>query len=482
MSCRLAACLVPALAAFACSAALAQAPDPKAPPPADKRATAPTQAPDAKALPPVEKRNGLLTLAFRDAPIEEVFEMLARGERVNIVLRKGVTGKISVNLFNVGVDQAIQTIAEAGGYAVEQPRPGEYVILERNQAGLEGARSGMRVRAYKVQYSNPKFVAEILAKHVSRQGKITPLLERNLVVVEDYAEYQERIASLLREIDVEPKQILIEAKILEISLSENESFGLDWKKITNTSTGSGFGTQGLASPGTPGFFFSVINDKLTAFLSALNTAGRVHTLSTPKLLALEHQEAAVMIGDRIGYKVTTTINLVTSETIQFLETGVILRVTPSVDERGRIMMHIHPEISTGSITDGIPSKKSTEVTTQLLAQDGQSILIGGLLQHVASRQRSGVPVLGALPVVGALFANKDESTRSTETVVLITPHVVRQPGETVTAGERETVQRLEDRFLKQSTDLDNNLPFLRPENQPSPPPARQEPAPVEQPK
>ena len=189
-----------------------------------------------------------------------------------------------------------------------------------------------------------------------------------------------------------------------------------------------------------------------------------------------------MIGDRIGYKVTTTINLVTSETIQFLETGVILRVTPSVDERGRILMRIHPEISTGSITDGIPSKKSTEVTTQLLAQDGQSILIGGLMQHSASRQRSGVPVLGALPVVGVLFANKDETARSTETVVMITPRVVHQPEDTVIAGERDSVRRVEERFGRQNADLDSNLPFELPQEAPASFPARRDPAPGETPK
>jgi len=103
----------------------------------------------------------------------------------------------------------------------------------------------------------------------------------------------------------------------------------------------------------------------------------VRTLSTPKLLALENQEAVVKIGDNIGYKVTTTIKLVTSETIQFLETGTILRVTPSVNEQGQVLLKIHPEIGSGSLQLGVPSKRTTEVSSELLAEDGQAVFIGG---------------------------------------------------------------------------------------------------------
>ena len=422
-------------------------------------AAAPAVPGPARPLQLPEKRGDLLNMAFRDAPIQEVFEMLARGERVNIVLRKGVSGNVSVNLYNVTVAQAVQAIAEAGGYVVEQPRPGEYIIVERSQAGLDAARSGMLVKSYKVQYSNPKFVADILTKHVSRQGKITPLLERNMLVVEDHAEYQERVSQILREIDVEPKQIMIEAKILEITLDENENFGLDWTKIFNSDTGSSIGMQGLATRNIPGFFFNFVNDKVTAYLSALNSKGRVHTLSTPKLLALEHQEATVMIGDRTGYKVTTTINLVTNETVQFLETGVILRVIPSVDERSRIMMRIHPEVSSGSISEGIPSKKSTEVTTQLLAEDGQAILIGGLIKRDRSLRRNGMPVLGDIPLIGNLFANKDERSQSSETVVLITPRIVRSPTETVSASEKERLRQVEQSLLGQNVGTLNKIPL-----------------------
>ena len=127
-------------------------------------------------------------------------------------------------------------------------------------------------------------------------------------------------------------------------------------------------------------------------------------MSTPKLLALEDQEAEVVIGDRLGFRVTTTINQITSETIEFLESGVILRVLPSVDGRGRIMLTIHPEVSTGRVEDGIPNQVTTEVTTQMLVEDGQTVFIGGLIRRSLDQNREGVPVLGDIPFVGRVFS------------------------------------------------------------------------------
>jgi type II secretory pathway component GspD/PulD (secretin) len=213
----------------------------------------------------------------------------------------------------------------------------------------------------------------------------------------------------------------------------------------------------LATPTSPGLFFSVLNKNLELFLNALDTKGRVHTLSTPKLLALENQEASVIIGDRIGYKVTTTINQVTTESVQFLETGVILRVTPSVDAGGRVLMKIHPEVSSGSISAGVPSKKSIEVTTQLLADSGQAILIGGLIKNTSSYKRNGVPVLGDLPGIGRLFSSDEDLSLSTETVVVITPRILETAAQSIDPVQMEKYGEAQARHLKMTEQIESLL-------------------------
>lgn len=420
---------------------------PIAPPVAPAEAPAPLGPSLRLATPPraalQEAGNGRITLDFRSLPIEEVFDLLSRRDKVNIILSKGVTGPVSVKLYNVTVAQAIHAVASAAGYWVEV-RDGDYFILPKeSSADISGSLT--QIRTFTVQYSDVKQVADLLTRYASRYGKITPLIGRRLLVVEDLPGYVDRMEKLLEQLDMQPKQVMIEAKILEVTLDESERFGIDWRKLFGSpGDGGSFGTSGLAT-GTAaapsqGFFFSLVNRNLTVFFDALATAGRVRTLSTPKLLALENQESKVIIGDSTGYRVTTTINLVTTESIQFLESGVILRVIPSVDQRGRVRLQVQPEVSTASISAGIPSKRSTQVTTELICEDGQSIFIGGLIRARSNTERDGVPILKDLPVIGNLFTHSLQSTATAETVVIITPYIVREPADAAPISDEKMRQ------------------------------------------
>ena len=367
----------------------------------------------------------VMSFVFRATSIIELFEMIARKERINIVVGRGVAGNVAVNLYNMTSRQAIFAIAEAGGYTVTVRENGYFVSDPKAApAAATAAVSGLEVRSLRVQYSDPKQIADILARHVTPGGSVTVLEQRKTLVVEDTPAGLLRIEKLLREIDAQPRQIMIEAKILEISLERGENFGIDWSKIFSADGINRIGTAGLAPRAAGGLAFSFVNHNVELFLSALSAKGRVRTLATPKLLTLENQEAITNIGDKLGYRLTTTINNVTAESIQFLETGVILRVTPSVDASGRILMKIRPEVSSGSVSGGIPSKKTTEVSTNLVAADGEAILIAGLIKTTSNYRRTGVPLLADVPGLGRLFSGTDDSSVSSETIVMITPRIV----------------------------------------------------------
>ena len=387
-----------------------------------------------------------ITLSFRDTPIEEVFEMLSRQARVNVLLGKGVEGSVSVNLYEVTVDEAIRAVAASSGYAVEH-RGRTYMIVAREEVGQEVAGAHTQIRAFKAQYTDPEVVAELLEKHLSRFGQITTIPERNLLVAEDLPDFLDRLETMLAEIDVEPRQILIEAKILEITLDSDQIYGIDWSVPFRLSTGLGsLGAQGLALPGLAGFFAEVVTPDFEVFLNALSRKGRVRTLSTPKLLVLENQEAEVVIGDRTGFRVTTTINQVTTESVEFIESGVILKVRAAIDRSGRVLLGIHPEVSNATVTDGIPSLTTTEVTTQMLAEDGEKIFIGGLIRNTASEIRTGVPVLSDLPLIGGLFSRSEEISVNTETIVLITPHIVSTIRAAVAEVNNQKIEKAESDF------------------------------------
>ncbi len=403
----------------------------------------------------------LVSMSLRDVEISEAMAMLAKQQRLNILLSDDVEGSLSLNLYDVPVSDAVTAIANAAGYAVER-RSGAYFVMEHEKVGMYTNGNLTQVRSFDIHYADPVTLEEMLEPYLSRYGKIKAIPERNLILVSDKPEFLARIATLVKHSDSKPRQVIIEAQILEISLNDEDAYGINWTKLFESQDGSGsFGLQGLAgagSSGSTGFFFDFVNPNIDVLLTALQQQGRVRTLSTPKLVALDNQEAEVIIGDRRGYQVTTTINQVTSESIEFLESGVILRVTPHIDSMGRVLMDIHPEVSTGTVdAAGIPSQTTTEVTTSLLVPGGETVFIGGLMKHSTSQSYKRVPILGRVPVVKQLFSSREETQTNTETIVLITPRVVQDTSEDWNADPVNKIKTIQEQFENDIETLEDSI-------------------------
>ena len=382
-----------------------------------------------------------ISLSIQELDIREVMQMLSMEQRMNIFVAEGVSGDVSVNIYDMDTAEAIDLIAESAGFAVER-RNNSFFVIEREDAGKLRQSDRLQLRSFQVQYASVGDIEPIIEEQLSEFGSIKSLAENDVLVVEDLPPFLDRIESLLGEIDREPKQIMIEAKILEISLTDNQSYGLDWARLFSSSDGSGsLGVQGLANPASAGLFAQYTNSDVDLVLNALKERGRLRTISTPKLLAMEGLEAETVVGTEIGYRVTTTINQVTTESIEFLESGIILKVTATVDRSGRIMLDIFPEVSTGVVSDdGIPSKATTQVSTRMLVPDGRTVFLGGLIQHQVNNTREGVPVLGDMPLIGGLFSNRSKSLTSTEIVVLITPRIVNYASD---EPEADSIKRVD---------------------------------------
>ena len=223
------------------------------------------------AAPALPAATGTISLSVRYADIAEVFEMLSREGKTNILLSSEVKGDVSVNLYDVTLDQAVRTVAAAAGYVVEKD-DGTYYIVTREEAGKDIAGGLTEVRSFTIQYSDPDLVSEILENHLSRYGKVTALPERKLIVIEELPDFMRRLEGLLVELDKQPAQILIEARILEVSLDASDTYGVDWRKLFPTDGGLGnVGIQGFASLTAPGLFFSLFNSNIEAVLNAPRT-------------------------------------------------------------------------------------------------------------------------------------------------------------------------------------------------------------------
>ena len=407
-----------------------------------------------------------VTLQVRDAELAEVVEMIAHQHQVNILMSGEVSGTVSISLYDTPLREALSAIANTAGYALEK-QGSNFFILRHDQIGTYKNGSLTRVRVYDVDYVEGEELKSVVEDHLSLYGKANFIPKRRVLIVQDQPEFLRDIDRLMAQIDRQPQQVLIEAKILEVTLNDDESLGIDWQNLFQSNGGSGgFGVSGNTTT-NEGFFFDLITPDVEVALRALQDEGRLNTLSTPKLVALENEEASVVIGDRRGYQVTTTINQVTTESIEFLESGVILRVTAEIDATGKILMNVHPEVSNGTVdANGIPSQTTTEVTTNILVPSGETIFIGGLLKQTESVARRSVPVVNRVPGLRRLFSSKERNRLATETVVLIRPIIADDLEESwntdkvdaVDGFEMETPELEPWRLLPETAAVEHSVP------------------------
>jgi len=277
-----------------------------------------------------------------------------------------------------------------------------------------------------------------------------------LSTLEDFA----IISDAISKIDIVPRQVLIEAIVAEVSLSDKMSFGLQWSLNTNINI-SGIkpfkkdvNLDGTATfnPGgmdlTNGFVFvSKSGDLVKAALQTLETDHRAKVLSSPHILVSDNREARIQVGDQIPIATSTTTTTAAAgvtpsqtSTIQYKDTGTILKVKPQVNDSGLVALELSQEVSTVSTQTVLGSDQfiisKREVTTNLVALDGQTIIIGGLIREDITKDVSGLPFLSRIPILGALFGRTVKDNKRTELIILLTPHVIRNQGEAdnVTSG------------------------------------------------
>jgi type IV pilus assembly protein PilQ len=306
----------------------------------------------------------------------------------------------------------------------------------------------------------------------------------DMIVVSDYPENLSQVDQILAKIDRRPQQVLMEATILEATLNENNAMGIDFSfmggvdmdtlldngigvaaalsgNILNpAASSSGSSTGGTTSSGTPapvvasgytgfttgnydtqvpagGLQIGLVRNNLGLFISALEAVTDATVLANPKVLVLNKQPGDVHVGQELGYQTTTVTQTTSTETVQYLDTGTILTFRPFIGDDGYIRIEIHPEDSTGVLVNNLPQKTTTEVTSNVMVKDGNTIVIGGLFRESSQTSRSQVPFLGSMPLAGPLFRSKADTTQREEIIILLTPHIVKDDAAYSRLSEQE---------------------------------------------
>ena len=293
--------------------------------------------------------------------------------------------------------------------------------------------------AIRLVYARASDAAETIRPFLSSQGGSVVVDARtNQLIVTDTRARIWEIEGILHRLDRKDPEVLIEAKIVQISLKDEFRMGIDWAAVvrrvhglhlSSVWGGIGAGGKGSAMIGT------LSDDDYRLVLEALGSADDTRVISSPRIAVVDGQEARILIGSTKPYVTTTTTTNLSgpvsvSEDVKFIDVGIKLVVTPAVHDDGEITMKIRPEVSSAAASlktaqnNLIPIVETSQVETTVRVRDGTTLMIGGLIRDGRTSLESKVPVLGDIPLLGAAFRSRSSGKDRAETVIFLTPRII----------------------------------------------------------
>lgn len=402
---------------------------------------------------PIERLNAILVVTPRAHFLQQVREWV---ERFDQPRDSGIEPQLYVYPVQNGTAQHLAGLLTAifGGTRQAAPLPVDYGVAPGLAAGTIG--SGMRSSGVAGGVgtvgtsSSPVAQAITAAERGGRDGggiAQATLAPNVRVVADDFnnallihapkSEYR-KIVAALRRLDVAPTQVLIEASILEVTLTDETRYGIQWmfdQRIGGDHSGRGMlnnqnATQIASS--AAGFSYSIFNSvgQLRAVINALAEKSLLNVISSPSVMVLDNHTAAIHVGDQQPVQSSTTVTDggTTTSSIQFKDTGVILSVTPSANAGGMVSMMIRQSVTDVGQVDVATGQRSflqREVSSRVAVRSGETVVLGGLIRDNNNRNKQGVPLLHEIPFLGTLFGTTNNSEVRTELLVMITPRVVR---------------------------------------------------------
>lgn len=284
---------------------------------------------------------------------------------------------------------------------------------------------------------------------------------KNAILIEATPADYRRLMRMIGSLDVIPSQVLIEATIAEVSLNDELKFGVRWyMQQKNSSYTFTDDATGAVSSVFPGFSYALKAANITATLTALNAITTVNVISSPSLTVADNRTAQLQVGDEVPITTQSAVSVLTPgspvvNSVSYKDTGVILSITPRINESGRVMLDIEQEVSTVSNTtsSGIdsPTISQRRVRTTVVVNDGEAFALGGMMQNSKTVTNTQIPVVGDIPYLGSAFKMKDNKIGKTELIILIAPHVIRNLTE---------ARRITDEFRRE---MAISIPNLRTE-------------------
>ncbi len=469
-----------------------------------------TSPPAKRTLMPT-KGNKLYTLSLRDADIREVLLAFAKKEDKNIIIDPDVSGTVTVDIKQLTFREILDLILPPLhlGYKIKESRfvriykqkpvgrlfVFNYVISDRegtstlsastgsnnNTSGSSGSSTGGGSTSGSGGSGSSNSESTLDTKEdfklwddlesgvkdlLSSDGKLIINKSSSTLYVVDYPYQLNQISQYLKSLQsIMHREVMIEAEILEVYLKDQFEMGIDWNSVSallpdgyhGTLAGRASVMQNL-SPNNARFQIGISNNKFSTLIDALGTQGDINVLSKPRIATLNNQKAIIKMGrDDVFWQITVDTDLQTgikteTASAQTVTEGVILSVTPQIDETGNVIMSIQPTVtekvgeSQSRFGDTAPIMDIRETNTIVRVKSGQTIVIAGLMRTKTDEEVEQVPLLGDIPFLGTLFRHTKQEARKTELVILLKPTILTPL--TITSISSKDRKRLYDTYDK----------------------------------
>ncbi len=391
-----------------------------------------------------KKAKRIISFDFRDADIRHIVNGIGREADVNIVMPPDLPSlPITISLKDVEMESALDVIL----------RMADYTFLKEDNI-YKIVKVGVAEKKTSHKTFSPRYIqAEKLKTLItdggllSSEGKSIVDTRSNKLVVIDVPTNLAKVEEVVKQVDVRPRQVTIEAKIIDVYLTDTEKLGIEWTWVkpragasTDDSLSWGFTVDAVTDEGKGFFKYGTLSAvEIATVLEALMKREHANILSKPTITTLNNEEAKINVTRKLAYRsdTATTVDGTITTAIKWeeKEVGIILSVTPFINEAGDIIMKVEPTASMlqeWTSTDPntrYPIIMSRSATTQVIIKDGDTLVIGGLITQELRDTRSGIPILSDIPILGIPFQKRSQSLVNTELLIFITPHIVPSKNE-----------------------------------------------------
>lgn len=414
---------------------------------------------------PSKNNENTISLNFQDIQIKAALQLLAEFSGINMIISENIQGKMSINLNNIPWEQALEIILTT--QSLEKRKIGEILYIASSRDLLKNKKLNLQRRdqekhfellkpmLYQLKYAKANEIMTLLqeknASFISSRGSIAADIRTNSIWVHETPYKLKVIKRLIREFDVPIKQVLIEARLVNVTKNFARDIGLRFGvSKPNVFSGTLKGANQMSNnvlpssvalgerlnydlaasplsmaPASFGIALAKLGNGvlLDLELSALESEGLGEVISSPRLITTNQQTALIESGEEIPYQESTVSG---ATAVAFKKAVLSLQVTPQITPDNQILMDlkINQDILSPKVFNGVPTILTKELQTKVLVKNKQTIVLGGIYKQDKNRAVNRIPFLGKLPYVGSFFKNQSKSFKNEELLIFITPRII----------------------------------------------------------